>query len=171
MVPQRIGMKRLLNGTENRVRLSGFAAKVNRIAKEGDEDGNRYVKTIRRVQNYKQPPYHVDWFHYDTVDREHTHCMQSPGFTRVVMRNAPPRSSRKWFARKRQRRVLPRRPSRFLTMSEQTSKFHMPDARGPLLGVRVLGRLTPQFAKRTAEDRLSASADEPTTTNRRRRSQ
>lgn len=57
---------------------------------EGDVDGNHYVMTIRRTKNYKQPPYLVDWFHYDTVDREHTHCMQSPAFTRVVMRNAPP---------------------------------------------------------------------------------
>lgn len=57
---------------------------------EGEVDGNRYVKTIRKVQNYEQPPYLVDWFHYETVDREHTHCMQSPGMTRVVMRNAPP---------------------------------------------------------------------------------
>ena len=57
---------------------------------EGEVDGNRYVKTIRKVKNYAQPPYLIDWFHYETVDREHTHCMQSPGFTRVVMRNAPP---------------------------------------------------------------------------------
>lgn len=57
---------------------------------EGDIDGNRYVKSIRRVQNYKQPPYLADWFLYDVVDREHTHCMISPAITRVVMRNAPP---------------------------------------------------------------------------------
>ncbi len=57
---------------------------------EGEIDGNQYVKTIRKVQNYEQPPYLVDWFHYETVDREHTHCMMSPAFTRVVMRNAPP---------------------------------------------------------------------------------
>lgn len=57
---------------------------------EGEVDGNQYVKTIRRVKNYDQPPYLSDWFHYETVDREHTHCMQSPAFTRVVMRNAPP---------------------------------------------------------------------------------
>lgn len=57
---------------------------------EGEEDGNRYVKTIRKATDYKQPPYLADWFHYETVDREHTHCMQSPGLTRVVMRNAPP---------------------------------------------------------------------------------
>lgn len=57
---------------------------------EGEVDGNQYVKTIRKVENYKQPPYLADWFHYETVDREHTHCMQCPGFTRVVMRNAPP---------------------------------------------------------------------------------
>lgn len=57
---------------------------------EGEVDGNRYVKTIRRVQNYKQPPYLADWFVYDVVDREHTHCMVSPAYTRVVMRVAPP---------------------------------------------------------------------------------
>lgn len=57
---------------------------------EGEVDGNRYVKTIRKVKGYKQPSYLVDWFHYEIVDREHTHCMQSPGMTRVVMRNAPP---------------------------------------------------------------------------------
>jgi phenylpropionate dioxygenase-like ring-hydroxylating dioxygenase large terminal subunit len=56
---------------------------------EGEEDGNRYAMTVRKVTNYKQPPYLVDWFHYDVVDRHHTHCMMSPGITRVVMRNAP----------------------------------------------------------------------------------
>ena len=57
---------------------------------EGEIDGNKYIKTIRQVQNYKQPPYLTDWFVYDVVDRHHTHRMMSPGFTRVVMRNAPP---------------------------------------------------------------------------------
>lgn len=57
---------------------------------EGEEDGNRYVRTVRKVENYDQPPYLADWFHYEVVDRLHTHCMQSPGMTRVVMRNAPP---------------------------------------------------------------------------------
>jgi vanillate O-demethylase monooxygenase subunit len=57
---------------------------------EGEVDGNRYAMTIRRTSNYKQPPYLVDWFHYDVVDRHHTHCMMSPAVTRVVMRNAPP---------------------------------------------------------------------------------
>ena len=57
---------------------------------EGEIDGNKYIKTIRQVQNYKQPPYLADWFVYDVVDRHHTHRMMSPGFTRVVMRNAPP---------------------------------------------------------------------------------
>ncbi len=57
---------------------------------EGEIDGNKYIKTIRQVQNYKQPPYLADWFVYDVVDRHHTHHMMSPGFTRVVMRNAPP---------------------------------------------------------------------------------
>ena len=57
---------------------------------EGELDGNKYIKTTRQVKNYKQPPYLADWFIYDVVDRHHTHCMMSPGFTRVVMRNAPP---------------------------------------------------------------------------------
>ena len=57
---------------------------------EGEEDGNRFVKTIRNVQNYQQPPFLVDWFSYDVVDREHTHCMVSPALTRVEMRVAPP---------------------------------------------------------------------------------
>lgn len=57
---------------------------------EGVVDGNRYVMTVRKVANYKQPPYLEDWFHYDTVDRHHTHCMMSPAVTRVVMRNVEP---------------------------------------------------------------------------------
>ncbi len=57
---------------------------------EGEVDGNKYVMTVREVQDYQQPPYLADWFHYETVDRVHTHCMQSPGLTRVVMRVAPP---------------------------------------------------------------------------------
>lgn len=57
---------------------------------EGEVDGNRYVMSIRKATNYEQPPYLVDWFHYERVDRHHTHCMMSPAITRVVMRNAPP---------------------------------------------------------------------------------
>lgn len=57
---------------------------------EGEVDGNKYVMTIRKVQNYTQPPYLQDWFVYPIVDRHHTHAMQSFGFCRVVMRNAPP---------------------------------------------------------------------------------
>lgn len=57
---------------------------------EGECDGNQYVMTIRETKNYKQPPYLVDWFHFDAVDRHHTHCMMSPAVTRVVMRNAKP---------------------------------------------------------------------------------
>ena len=57
---------------------------------EGEIDGNKYVKSIREVENYKQPPFLSDWFTYDIVDRHHTHCMMSPGLTRVVMRVAPP---------------------------------------------------------------------------------
>jgi phenylpropionate dioxygenase-like ring-hydroxylating dioxygenase large terminal subunit len=57
---------------------------------EGEVDGNKYAMTIRKVTNYQQPPYLIDWFHYDVVDRHHTHCMMSPAVTRVVMRNARP---------------------------------------------------------------------------------
>jgi vanillate O-demethylase monooxygenase subunit len=53
-------------------------------------DGNRSVRTIREANNYKQPPFFRDWFGYDVVDRHHTHCMVSPGLTRVQMRTAPP---------------------------------------------------------------------------------
>lgn len=57
---------------------------------EGEKDGYRFVKTTRRAANYTQPPYFVDWFHYEIVDREHTHCMVSPALTRVELRIAPP---------------------------------------------------------------------------------
>lgn len=57
---------------------------------EGTVDGNEYVMTVRKTSSYTQPPYLEDWFHYPVVDRHHTHCMMSPGLTRVVMRNAPP---------------------------------------------------------------------------------
>lgn len=57
---------------------------------EGEEGGYSYVKTIREVKNYAQPPYLQEWFLYNEVDRIHTHCMVSPGLTRVVMRVAPP---------------------------------------------------------------------------------
>ena len=57
---------------------------------EGEVDGNKYIKTIREVENYTQPPFLADWFCYNLVDRNHTHCMMSPGLTRVVMRVAPP---------------------------------------------------------------------------------
>lgn len=53
-------------------------------------DGNHSIKSIRRAQNYKQPPLLVQWLGYEVVDREHTHCMMSPGVTRVEMRAAPP---------------------------------------------------------------------------------
>jgi phenylpropionate dioxygenase-like ring-hydroxylating dioxygenase large terminal subunit len=56
---------------------------------EGEEDGNKYCGTIRKVKNYKQPEYLMDWFHYETVDRHHTHFMLSPAVTKVVMRNWP----------------------------------------------------------------------------------
>lgn len=57
---------------------------------EGEVDGNQFAMTIRKVTSYRQPPYLVDWFHDEVVDRHHTHCMMSPAVTRVVMRNAPP---------------------------------------------------------------------------------
>jgi len=48
------------------------------------------VKTVRRVQGYKQPPFMADWFGYPVVDRWHTHHMMGPGLTRVELRCAPP---------------------------------------------------------------------------------
>lgn len=57
---------------------------------EGEEDGNRFVRTTRRTQGYKQPPFLADWFVYDVVDRLHTHKLVSPGLTRVEMQVAPP---------------------------------------------------------------------------------
>ena len=57
---------------------------------EGEEGGHRYVMSIRKAENYRQPSFLADWFGLDVVDRHHTHCMMSPGITRVVMRNAPP---------------------------------------------------------------------------------
>lgn len=57
---------------------------------EGELDGFKFVGTIREVANYKQPPFFREWFHYDVIDRVHTHTMVTPGLTRVVMRVAPP---------------------------------------------------------------------------------
>lgn len=57
---------------------------------EEEIEGNRAVRTVRNAKNYRQPPYFVDWFGYDVVDRFHTHCMVNPGLTRVEMRAAPP---------------------------------------------------------------------------------
>lgn len=57
---------------------------------EGVVDGNRFVRTSRSAAGYSLPPYLVDWFGYTLVDREHTHCMMSPGVTRVEMKVAPP---------------------------------------------------------------------------------
>lgn len=56
---------------------------------EGDDAGYHYVKTIRHVEHYRQPSYLREWFLYDEVERIHTHCMVSPGLTRVEMRVAP----------------------------------------------------------------------------------
>ena len=42
---------------------------------EGQAHGTDYVKTTRETSNYRQPPFLEDWFVYDVVDREHTHCM------------------------------------------------------------------------------------------------
>ena len=64
--------------------------------KEGTADhGNRFVKTIRETSGYRQPPFLEDWFVYDVVDREHTHCMVSPGLTRVEMRVTPTHSTKR----------------------------------------------------------------------------
>ncbi|QYD73542.1 aromatic ring-hydroxylating dioxygenase subunit alpha [Paraburkholderia edwinii] len=56
---------------------------------EGDSEGHTFVRTTRHVHGYRQPPYLKEWFLYDTVERVHTHCMVTPGLTRVVMRVAP----------------------------------------------------------------------------------
>jgi phenylpropionate dioxygenase-like ring-hydroxylating dioxygenase large terminal subunit len=56
---------------------------------EGESEGHTFVRTTRHVHGYRQPPYLKEWFLYDTIERIHTHCMVSPGLTRVVMRVAP----------------------------------------------------------------------------------
>lgn len=56
---------------------------------EGISEGYEYVKTIRRVDGYEQPPYLREWFLYDVVERLHTHCMVNPGMARVNMHVAP----------------------------------------------------------------------------------
>jgi len=56
---------------------------------EGDSEGYTFVRTTRHVHGYRQPPYLKEWFLYDEVERVHTHCMVTPGLTRVVMRVAP----------------------------------------------------------------------------------
>ena len=53
-------------------------------------NGVQTVKTVRRVQNYRQPPFMADWFGYPVVDRWHTHHMIGPGLTRVELCCAPP---------------------------------------------------------------------------------
>lgn len=55
--------------------------------------GNKRIKSVRQVQNYRHPPYLQDWFGYEIVDRHHTHSMLSPAITRVELRCAPPESS------------------------------------------------------------------------------
>ncbi|MGH7094639.1 MAG: Rieske 2Fe-2S domain-containing protein, partial [Stellaceae bacterium] len=52
-------------------------------------DGNRYVGTVREVEDYRQPPYLAEYMGYDRVDRHHTHHLLSPGVTRVQMRVWP----------------------------------------------------------------------------------
>ena len=52
--------------------------------------GTPTVKTIRRVQGYKQPPFMAGWWGVPVVDRWHTHHMIAPGLTRVELRCAPP---------------------------------------------------------------------------------
>jgi len=65
-------------------------SKISAKFTEETIDGNHSVRSIRRVQKYKQPPLLVEWLGYEIVDREHTHCMLNPGITRVEMRVAPP---------------------------------------------------------------------------------
>ena len=57
---------------------------------EQEVDGNPSIKTIRKISNYQHPPFLVDWFGYEMVDRIHTHQMSNPGLTRVQLRCAPP---------------------------------------------------------------------------------
>ena len=57
---------------------------------EQEVEGNPSVKTIREVHNYRHPPFLIDWFGYELVDRIHTHQMSNPGLTRVQLRCAPP---------------------------------------------------------------------------------
>ncbi len=52
--------------------------------------GTPTVKTVRRVQGYKQPPFMAGWWGVPVVDRWHTHHMVAPGLTRVELRCAPP---------------------------------------------------------------------------------
>ncbi|TMS59215.1 Rieske 2Fe-2S domain-containing protein [Imbroritus primus] len=56
---------------------------------EGVSEGYEYIKTIRRVDGYEQPPFLREWFLYDVVERLHTHAMISPGMCRVKMHVAP----------------------------------------------------------------------------------
>ncbi len=57
---------------------------------EQEVEGNPSVKTVREIHGYRHPPFLVDWFGYETVDRIHTHQLSSPGLTRVQLRCAPP---------------------------------------------------------------------------------
>ena len=52
--------------------------------------GTPTVKTVRKVQGYKQPPFMFDWWGVPVVDRWHTHHMVAPGLTRVELCCAPP---------------------------------------------------------------------------------
>ncbi len=52
--------------------------------------GTPTVKTLRKVENYKQPPFMAGWWGVPVVDRWHTHHMVAPGLTRVELRCAPP---------------------------------------------------------------------------------
>ena len=56
---------------------------------EGTADGNRYIGTVREVENYRQPPYLAEYLGYEFVDRRHTHFLLCPGLTRVEMRVWP----------------------------------------------------------------------------------
>jgi phenylpropionate dioxygenase-like ring-hydroxylating dioxygenase large terminal subunit len=57
---------------------------------EQEVEGNPSIMTVREVNNYQHPPFLVDWFGYEVVDRHHTHSMCNPGLTRVRLRCAPP---------------------------------------------------------------------------------
>jgi vanillate O-demethylase monooxygenase subunit len=64
-------------------------SKITPEFSEGEIDGYKWVRVLRRVQNYKQSPYYMDWFHYDVVDRHNSQQILSPGCVRVDQRCWP----------------------------------------------------------------------------------